>query len=160
MAGDVRVLLVEETDVLEIAKLSFEVGKMHDEAMPDYFKPTTQEEHLRIISQMFTDEKVRIFKAVCEGGICGFLCLFISSRPRNGFVNTRTGIILNMGVAEAYRRRGIGAALIAEAEIYLKEQGIFAVELDVFMFNTNAQKLYEKLGFKTIEQHRFKRLAD
>lgn len=67
---------------------------------------------------------------------------------------------MNMGVAEAYRSRGIGAALIAKAETYLKEQRICAVALDVFMFNTNAQKLCEKPGFKTIEKHMFKSFAD
>ncbi len=160
MSGNVKILLAEKADASKIAGLSYEVGRLHDMAMPDYFKPTTGEEHLRIINEMFADEEIRIFKAVSEDEICGFLCLLVPSKPRNGFVNTRTGVILNMGVAEAYRRRGIGAALIAKAETYLKEQGICAMELDVFMFNTNAQKLYEKIGFKTIEKHMFKSFAD
>lgn len=151
-----EILSATFSDAEDIARLSFAVGKMHDEAMSEYFKPTSEKEHLRIISEMLKNETVVIFKAVCEGEICGFLCLLVPSAPRNGFVHAITGVILNMGVDEAYRRRGIGTQLILYAEKYLLNKGIDAMELDVFMFNEKARKFYEKMGYKVTEQHMFK----
>lgn len=88
-----RILLAEKADASKIAGLSYEVGRLHDMAMPDYFKPTTREEHLRIINEMFTDEEIYIFKAVSEDEFCGFLCLLVPSKPRNGFVNARQALL-------------------------------------------------------------------
>ncbi len=158
MVYDVRILLAEKADASKIARLSYEVGRVHDMAMPDYFKPTTREEHLRIINEMFTDVEIRIFKAVSEDEIYGFLCLYVPERERKGFVHSKTGVILNMGVNEACRGQGIGTALIKMAEDYLQQNGIGALELGVYMFNENAYKLYKKLGFVTIERQMFKEL--
>ncbi len=155
----IEVLAANEQDVAEIAKLSYEVGRLHDEAMPAYFMSSTEGEHLRIVSEMLKSSTTVIFKAVCEDRICGFLCLYVPERERKGFVHSKTGVILNMGVDEVYRGQGIGTALIKEAENYLKEKGIEALELGVYMFNEKAYKLYEKLGFVTIEQQMFKRLS-
>lgn len=154
----VKILVADVADVPEIAQLSFDVGRLHDEAMPTYFMPSTLEEHLRIISEMMKSQTEVTFKAVCDEKICGFLCLYVPERERKGFVHTRTGIILNMGVDEVYRGKGIGTTLIKEAETYLVKRGISALELGVYMFNENAYMLYEKLGFTTIERQMFKKL--
>ena len=155
---DVKVLIAKVADVADIAKLSYEVGRLHDEAMPTYFMPSTLDEHLRIISEMLNSKTEAVFKAVLEGEICGFLCLYVPQKERKGFVYAKTGVILNMGVDEAYRGKGVGTALICEAEKYLLQKGILALELGVYVFNENARKLYEKLGFTTIEWQMFKKL--
>lgn len=36
-------------DEMDIARLSYQVGKMHDDALPDYFCPTSEAEHLEVI---------------------------------------------------------------------------------------------------------------
>lgn len=154
----VKILQATANDVEDVARLSFEVGRLHDEAMPAYFMPSTEEEHLRIISKMNKDDTTIIFKAVCEEKICGFLCLYVPKRERKGFVYPRTGVLLNMGVDSGCRGQGIGTDLIKEAESYLEKQGIGALELGVYMFNENAYRFYEKLGFTTIERQMFKRL--
>ncbi|MCM1322623.1 MAG: GNAT family N-acetyltransferase [Acetobacter sp.] len=156
--SEIKILLANEGDAVALAELSYSVGKMHDEAMPEYFKPTARGEHFRIICEMLNDLEIRIFKAVCEGKICGFLCLLTPAKPRNGFIHVRTGVILNFGVDEAYRKLGIGTQLIQYAERFLLSKGIDAMELDVFIFNENARKLYEKMRYKVTEQHMFKSL--
>lgn len=152
------ILIAENDDAMEIARLSYEVGRLHDEAVPEYFMPSTLEEHLRIISEMLNSKTEIVFKAVFEGRICGFLCLYAPEKERKGFVYSKTGVILNMGVDGMYRGKGIGTALIGEAERYLLQKGILALELGVYAFNENAYKLYEKLGFVTIERQMFKKL--
>jgi len=48
------------------------------------------------------------------------------------------------------RGKGIGYAAIQHLEEQIKEQGLNRIELGVFGFNTQAQKLYHKLGYQEI----------
>lgn len=51
-------------------------------------------------------------------------------------------------VAPAYRRQGIGSALIHQAEAWAKARGERQVGLQVFQHNLPALRLYEKLGYQ------------
>ncbi|MGR3764150.1 GNAT family N-acetyltransferase [Rossellomorea sp. NS-SX7] len=48
------------------------------------------------------------------------------------------------------RGKGIGYTAIQYLEEQIKKQGLKRIELGVFEFNTQAQKLYQKLGYKEI----------
>jgi RimJ/RimL family protein N-acetyltransferase len=48
------------------------------------------------------------------------------------------------------RGKGIGYTAIQYLEAQIKKQGLKRIELGVFEFNTQAQKLYQKLGYKEI----------
>ena len=51
---------------------------------------------------------------------------------------------------ESARGKGIGEQAISFLECKIKAQGLKRIELGVFEFNTNAIKLYQKLGFQEI----------
>lgn len=151
MNEEIEILTAKYGDATEIAKLSYQVGKMHDEAMPDYFRPTNMDSHLTTTRKMILDNKIQVFKAVVEGKIRGFLFLYVPTEPRRGFVHMLTGYVYNLGVDESYRNRGIGTKLMKTAEMYLWERKIRAMALNVFRFNEQALRFYEKLGYKDIE---------
>lgn len=48
------------------------------------------------------------------------------------------------------RGKGIGKEAIQYLEEEIKKQGLKRIELGVFEFNTQAQKLYKKMGYKEI----------
>ena len=48
------------------------------------------------------------------------------------------------------RGKGIGYAAIQYLEAQVKKQGLKRIELGVFEFNNQAQKLYQKLGYQEI----------
>ena len=54
----------------------------------------------------------------------------------------------DLGVRAAYRRRGLGRALLMRALADLKARGMGAAELEVDGPNANAKHLYESVGFK------------
>ena len=60
---------------------------------------------------------------------------------------------ITIGEKEA-QGKGIGYAALTFLETELKKQGIKRIELGVFAFNTNAQKLYKKLGYKEIGKNK------
>jgi RimJ/RimL family protein N-acetyltransferase len=51
---------------------------------------------------------------------------------------------------ESARGRGIGLHAMQYLEEEIKKQGLSRIELGVFEFNTNAFKLYQKLGYNEI----------
>ncbi|MDE0077583.1 MAG: GNAT family N-acetyltransferase [Caldilineaceae bacterium] len=56
-----------------------------------------------------------------------------------------------LGVRPEFRRRGLGACLMAEAMGRLWENGFKRVELDMDSLNSKALPLYEGLGFRELE---------
>lgn len=55
--------------------------------------------------------------------------------------------MMNVAVAPAYRRQGIGEALIGELIARLAAKAVTSLTLEVRASNEAAQGLYEKLGF-------------
>lgn len=148
---NIQITIAEKTDAEAVAEIAYQVAKIHDKNMPEYFKHVPEKEQLENIKELFSDERIVVFKAICEGKICGFLFLEIIHRASVGLVYSKLGNILNLGVDAAYRRKGIGTALIKAAEKYVYEYGGGALDMSVFAFNKEAIKLYEHLGYKIID---------
>jgi ribosomal protein S18 acetylase RimI-like enzyme len=79
--------------------------------------------------------------AVADGRIVGWCDI----TPKPGTVYRHVGV-LGMGVAAAYRRRGIGLGLIRAALLAARARWE-QVELSVYATNLPAQALYRKAGF-------------
>ncbi len=60
------------------------------------------------------------------------------------------GEILNLGVAAAHRRHGIGRELVERALAELTARGVRTVYLEVRASNAAARRLYEALGFAEV----------
>ncbi|WP_460126217.1 GNAT family N-acetyltransferase [Stetteria hydrogenophila] len=74
------------------------------------------------------------------GGLYGFLA---SSRP--------VGHLVSIAVMPAYRRRGIGKALLSETIRVMRDvYKVDAIYLEVRVSNKPAISLYEKLGFRKV----------
>ena len=58
--------------------------------------------------------------------------------------------MMNLAVAPAYRRRGIGEKLVEELVIRLKENKVTCLTLEVRASNDPAIRLYQKLGFNEV----------
>ena len=62
--------------------------------------------------------------------------------------------LLNLSVAQAHQRRGLGSALLREAQRLAREQGGRRMFLEVRPSNSAGQVLYEKFGFRKIALRR------
>ena len=82
--------------------------------------------------------------------IVGFLFGFLSPSP----VQKRPTALLDaLFVCEEHRSKGIGKALALRFREWVKEQGVYAIELKVMSQNTAALRLYESLGFGEIKKY-------
>ncbi|MBV8657646.1 MAG: GNAT family N-acetyltransferase [Burkholderiales bacterium] len=65
-----------------------------------------------------------------------------------GMAHKNRGVgYLVMGVDPDYRRRGVGKALFAAAEVWARQAGMWRLELTVMHHNDAARALYRNAGF-------------
>lgn len=71
-----------------------------------------------------------------------------------GYVGSQYGYgeadMMNLAVAPAYRRNGIGKALVAELVAQLQSMDIHSLTLEVRQSNLPAVMLYESMGFSQV----------
>jgi len=85
------------------------------------------------------------FVATCDGALAGF----IVGAPENTGENIY-GHICNFGVAPSFQHRGIGRLLVQRAEHQFAFELASAVQLEVRLSNTPAQRFYRKLGYREV----------
>ncbi|WP_103529144.1 MULTISPECIES: GNAT family N-acetyltransferase [Streptomyces] len=69
------------------------------------------------------------------------------------------GYVYSVRVEAGHRGRGLGRALMVEAERICAEAGVDLLGLHVFAGNTPALSLYESLGYRTVWLNQVKRLG-
>ncbi len=114
--------------VLQIERASFG---------PDSYSAST------FMAHVFRDRK-GLFVAAEEDGVVGYALV----RVGLGWIGMKRGGVTSIAVAPAYRRKGIGRALILHAIEYLREHDVDEADLEVNVTNLAAQSLYESLGFR------------
>jgi [ribosomal protein S18]-alanine N-acetyltransferase len=85
--------------------------------------------------------------AEAEGNIIGYAIGEIEWRER-----VRVGHVMNIAVAEEWRRKGIAGKLLDELEGRFKERRAEFSYLEVRIGNTPAQSLYRKRGYTMVGQ--------
>jgi len=83
--------------------------------------------------------------AKMDGELAGILTL---SSYYGRLKKTEHVKVLGMGVAKAFRGRGVGSALIDYGIRWARSRGVEKIVLSVFSTNRKAIGLYEKFGFK------------
>jgi ribosomal protein S18 acetylase RimI-like enzyme len=88
----------------------------------------------------------RVFVAEEDGAVAGFVGVLarVVPAPDEG---QAYAYVSDLVVLPAYRRRGIGRALLERAEVYAREMGARALRVGVLVKNEAAGRLYRKIGF-------------
>jgi len=110
--------------------------------MADEFNPTIESE-ARLISEMNRATNSLFLVAEDDGRIVGQLMLQGGKRR-----NVRHAATLGITVGREYRGRGVGRRLMVYAIDWARESGVVTrIELNVFVRNSHAIRLYESCGF-------------
>lgn len=86
-----------------------------------------------------------VYVAEIDGALVGRLS--VSRDPHSA---SRHVADLGLMVAQGYRRRGIGRALLRQAVAWARDAGVRKLELHVFPWNEPAIRLYESFGFERV----------
>ncbi|HEY8923359.1 MAG TPA: GNAT family N-acetyltransferase [Polyangia bacterium] len=113
--------------------------------MPDYFRVPGEG---RVPER---DAWSEVLVAEGDEGVCGFVVVRVVDTPREATMTPRRRAHVEMiGVEEGARRRGIGKALMKEAEQWAAGRGCAEVVLTVWSDNRAAEALYEAIGYEPI----------
>lgn len=100
-------------------------------------------EDVSVFQMGLIQKKGPVFYAVNEKDqVVGWADIFPEDNPRQSHRGS-----LGMGIIAEYRGQGVGTLLLQAALKQAKQFGLEKVELNVYTSNTNAIKLYRKLGF-------------
>jgi RimJ/RimL family protein N-acetyltransferase len=102
-------------------------------------------EERRYLKAIKRHKYAAVFVAELDGAIVGRLSIGRDSHPASEHV-ADVGVM----VADGYRRRGVGRALMASAEKWARAVGVRKIELHVFPHNEAALALYDRIGYRRV----------
>jgi ribosomal protein S18 acetylase RimI-like enzyme len=94
-----------------------------------------------------------VFVAELEGRFAGFAAgwvveeHYLEETPDSN----RYGLVSDLCVLPAYRRRGLGARLLEALESHLASAGVARIRLSALARNAEARSVYERAGYETHE---------
>lgn len=98
------------------------------------------------LERYFADGEDRLVVAEAEGKVVGYLAAEVHREEIDYLYFD------DLSVSGAYRSRGIGTALIRDAEAYGRSLGIGAFVLHAEKTNEGARRLYERLGYGILDE--------
>ncbi len=130
-------------DAATLAALAAAVGREPEGWLlnTDGWRSTAEER--RYLRALRRHPDAAVFVAELDGVIVGRLSI-----ARDPHQASRHVADLGLMVADGYRRRGIGRALLEQAVAWARAAGVIKLELHVFPWNEPAIQLYERFGFE------------
>jgi len=142
-------------DYDKINKLYWQSDCFHYNSEPYIYEQTDEGFRTKeFIESLLNNEEKNILIALeTEKEIIGFLYAYEETKGHLPFHKKRKYIVIdNIVIDENYRNNGYGEKLLNHIIEYAKNGNYNDIVLNVYRFNENAIKLYEKKGFKTITQ--------
>ena len=106
---------------------------------------------LKAFMELLSDERFGLIWLICDRDRpVGYVALtFFFSMEYHG----RCGLVDELYLREEYRGRGIGKQVFKMIEEYLLSQNVRSLSLVVDHWNSPAEALYTKLGFRREQRH-------
>ena len=144
------------SDNLLLSSLCVDVQSLHAKHHPDLFKvPQSDDFASSFFDGLLADEAKSIFIAEENGQALGCIVCKLIERPENPFTFAMRYLLVDqISVRPAAQGKGVGKALIKQAEALAKELDLQRIQLDSWGFNTEAHAFFEKMGFAKFN-HRF-----
>ena len=108
-------------------------------------------EHAREIEPQLQSPADCTLVAVVAGKVVGFLEARLRSHA-DGCETSPVGYLEGWFVAEDWRGRGVGRALVERFEQWARKRGCRELASDTWLHNTSSQRAHERLGFNEVDR--------
>jgi ribosomal protein S18 acetylase RimI-like enzyme len=139
IATEADIDVIKQLDKETVLNIAREVGKTDSELK------LIAKNHSRVFQEYFDLKTQKIWLAEMNKKIVGFIWLIESVEQ---FTGKPYGFIMDIGVIEKYRKKGIGRKLLAFAEEYCRQKGFKCIKLMVNSRNKSALDFYRKHKFE------------
>jgi GNAT superfamily N-acetyltransferase len=117
-----------------------------DESMYTQRQDAGQAARLSVFRRIAADPLQHLLVADDDGRIVGTVHLIVI--PHFSRTCKPSGLLESMVVDEAYRRKGVGAALLREVQRLAHEAGCYKLALSSNLARRGAHRFYSRLGWK------------
>jgi GNAT superfamily N-acetyltransferase len=146
--GQNGVCLARQQDIPVLAGLLQPLLEFHHRLRPDILKPWDEALAQAAVADMVAREGWVVWVAWREGSIVGFSAAYIKSLPESWYRRASKVLYVELlVVAPAFRREGVGQALMAEATLRAQAEGASRVEAACWFGNEAVMALAQALGF-------------
>ena len=144
------------TDGMLLSSLCMDVQTLHAEHHPAIFKmPKSDDFAVSFFNTLLADSAFHAFIAEEDGQALGYIVCKSMERAENPFTFAMHYLLIDqISVRPQARGRGVGAALIKQAEVLAGALGVQKIQLDSWDFNIKAHAFFEGMGFVKFN-HRF-----
>ena len=136
-------------DSLLLSALCRDVQSLHAEHHPNVFRmPHGDDFAVAFFDEMLAAPEVTIYIAEEDSRPMGYVVCRLDDRPENVFTYANRFLFIDqISVRPEAQRKGIGTALLKQAEAYARELGLSKIQLDSWDFNLDAHIFFEKNGY-------------
>ena len=156
----VRLATMDDADA--IARLTSDVQRLHNQALPEIFVPPSAELFpVTKLAMLLESSDCVVAVAESDGKIVGHIYGAAVRRVENEFTRAQAHMYIHqIGIDESEHRQGIGTALVNFVLDRARAMGLEAVQVDHWAFNTRAQAFFEACGFAPMKLVRRRVLTD
>jgi len=134
-------------DYEQVLPLKIDVHEKHYKAEPGFYKSSKNVLTKDIYSEEVKKGNVLVLED--DSRIVGYAFKVEIDVKDNPLINDQRILFLDdVCIAENERRKGYGKILFKKLEEYAKTNSFKSLELNVWAFNKEAKKFYEKVGMK------------
>lgn len=135
-------------DLSRVSELAEHLAALHHKAWPSIFAPASGSRRDDAHWQESITGKGRVtLVAELDGCITGFIALTVDTETHSLLQPVRFARVNSICVAPWAQGKGVGRALMQEAEAWAMDQNASEVRLVVWAFNQAALRMYEELGY-------------
>lgn len=151
----IKIRKATHNDVKIITSLWREFMDLHN-GYDNYYKRAKNGTKIfsEFIKKQISDRNSLVLVGITNKIVCSYLLAKVENKPAV-FAVRRYGLIVDIAVAEEYRRLGIGEKIYNEAIKWFSRRKIKRVELTVAISNPISMNFWTKLGFKSYSERRF-----
>lgn len=138
----------------QIARLLGYICEFHAKGRPDIFVPGSAKYDAESVCRLIDDPGVTVLTAAEGSAVLGYLIAKVTFTGTDPHIKRmKTFYVDDLCVSPEHARKGVGTALFNEARRRAKELGCERIDLNVWAFNEDAIRFYEKMGLSVYRMH-------
>jgi GNAT superfamily N-acetyltransferase len=138
-----------------LVSINRDVQALHAAALPTWFKPPSPSQFPpEMVAALVVDPNTFLFVGEVESLAAGYALAKVIKQAETPWRFGHSMVFIDqIGVRDAYRRRGVGRALVDAVRSAARDVGISRVALDVWAFNASGQAFFQACGFEPYRHH-------